>query len=35
MQYGRLSPTTSACETNFDALSSFSRFCGATFFRPR
>ena len=32
--YGRRSPTTSACETYFDAFSSFSRFCGATFFPP-
>jgi hypothetical protein len=32
--YGRVSPTTSACETYFDVFSSFSMFCGATFLPP-
>ena len=32
--YGRLSPITSACETTFDDLSAFSRFCGARFLPP-
>ena len=32
--YGRRSPTTIACEMSGDVLSSFSRFCGATFLPP-
>ena len=32
--YGFRSPTTTACETYFEFLRSFSRFCGATFLPP-